>query len=358
VGNADKIPLYPEIVKCDELKNIEMFISEKIKPKSVKDGYYIATALEENGVKILMVGIGKEDDSISNQIFTNDNKFGWLWVEGEEIEPFISTYGETLSKEVILSSKIREEKYKKRLEIEAARLKAEELTNKENSLKGRVWVDVVKVGDYIEYVPDLTEYVVKKSDSGVNENQIFRSNEEKLWQVLSNDNKNLTITLKSGIGNLKLKGNGLLKIKNKNTQKETNIFAIEEILFIDSNYILLKKEGKYFQFDDEGREIREYNHDFISKVADKDMFIVSEIKSTYRKYGLLNKYGEEVISCDYDDIENFIGDYAIIQKNGLYGVVNTNGEIIIDCDYDGLYVGMNNVLTAKKDSEYYIITLK
>lgn len=75
------------------------------------------------------------------------------------------------------------------------------------------------------------------------------------------------------------------------------------------------------------------------------------------KYGLINKKGDEVVKCIYDDIELtsqkgfvkvFIGE--LNQKGelgkGKTGLINSNGDLIIPIEYDEIYVNNGSSATA------------
>ena len=51
-------------------------------------------------------------------------------------------------------------------------------------------------------------------------------------------------------------------------------------------------------------------------------------------YGFINKSGEEIISCQYTDADNFHEGLARVCIGGKWGYVNKSGEIVIPCRYD------------------------
>lgn len=85
----DGVPLYPEIVKYDDLDKVENYVAKDIKPKSMKDGFFYATSFQTKNGKKIVVGIGKEGDEFKDKIYKNKKDAGWAWSEDVEISEFI-----------------------------------------------------------------------------------------------------------------------------------------------------------------------------------------------------------------------------------------------------------------------------
>ena len=99
IGKEKPLEYYPTITKYDELPEIETYIAKDIKPQSMKDGNFIATAIQtENGKKII-VGIGKEGEEIKNNTYTNSKESGWAWSEEIEIGDFLEENKDKLQQE-------------------------------------------------------------------------------------------------------------------------------------------------------------------------------------------------------------------------------------------------------------------
>lgn len=56
------------------------------------------------------------------------------------------------------------------------------------------------------------------------------------------------------------------------------------------------------------------------------------------KWGFINTTGEEVVSCQYDDVKDFSDGVAAVCKGGKWGYIDKNGTEVIPCQYEG-YVG-------------------
>jgi hypothetical protein len=92
------------------------------------------------------------------------------------------------------------------------------------------------------------------------------------------------------------------------------------------------------------------------------------------KYGIINRFGFEVLPSIYDDIYffdrntyvyhrdvNSSGDgFAEVVKDGKYGLINTSGKLVVPCIYDNIYdefrEGINEGLVeVQRDGKYGLI---
>lgn len=71
------------------------------------------------------------------------------------------------------------------------------------------------------------------------------------------------------------------------------------------------------------------------------------------KYGFIDKKGQEIISCKYDDADDFDGGIAIIKISGKKGGINVNGNIVIPAIFDVIHWNSKDSLhPAKKDEKW------
>lgn len=54
------------------------------------------------------------------------------------------------------------------------------------------------------------------------------------------------------------------------------------------------------------------------------------------KYGFIDKKGQEIISCNYDDADDFDGGIAIIKISGKKGGIDMHGSIVIPAIFDAI----------------------
>lgn len=55
------------------------------------------------------------------------------------------------------------------------------------------------------------------------------------------------------------------------------------------------------------------------------------------KYGFIDKLGQEIIPCIYDDAEDFDLGVSIVEKGEKTGAVNKQGKMVVPCIYDNIY---------------------
>jgi len=83
------IQLYPTVVEYDSLEGVENYIKAGLTPQSMPDGGYIVTAIQTDTGKKILVGIGKNDQEISTELYKDNDGAGWAWTEGKEISKFV-----------------------------------------------------------------------------------------------------------------------------------------------------------------------------------------------------------------------------------------------------------------------------
>ena len=66
------------------------------------------------------------------------------------------------------------------------------------------------------------------------------------------------------------------------------------------------------------------------------------------KWGFINTEGEVAIQPDFDEVEDFSDDLAIVKKDGKWGVVNKIGKYVHDCEYDSISAFDSGIAYAMK----------
>lgn len=64
------------------------------------------------------------------------------------------------------------------------------------------------------------------------------------------------------------------------------------------------------------------------------------------KWGYINKLGNEVIKCEYDEIYNFTNHKALVRKNGKYGYIDEHGIEIVPCVYNTITPWENGAIVC------------
>lgn len=85
-------------------------------------------------------------------------------------------------------------------------------------------------------------------------------------------------------------------------------------------------------------------------------------RSTFKRnnlFGYLDNRGVEIIKPQYQKANSFTTDgYASIMKNDKWGVINKSGEIIISCKYDDIGSIKYGAIVASQNGKWFIINLK
>lgn len=102
IGRQKPLEYYPVLTIYDELEEIENYIKKEIRPQSMKDGFFIATALQTKNSKKIIVGIGKAGDQITYKPYVDSKEAGWAWSEEVEISEFLEENKDKLLEEVVI----------------------------------------------------------------------------------------------------------------------------------------------------------------------------------------------------------------------------------------------------------------
>ncbi len=71
------------------------------------------------------------------------------------------------------------------------------------------------------------------------------------------------------------------------------------------------------------------------------------------KYGFIDKKGQEIISCNYDDADDFDGGIAIIKISGKKGGIDMHGSIVIPAIFDAIdWDSKDSLHPVKKDEKW------
>ena len=113
---------------------------------------------------------------------------------------------------------------------------------------------------------------------------------------------------------------------------------------ICNGLIKVRLDGKYGFINKDGEEI------IPCKYEDADAFSdgLAKVKSA-EGWGFVNENGEEIIPCKYEDADAFSGGLARVKSAEGWGFVNEDGEEIIACKYEeacGFSEGLAGVKSA------------
>lgn len=161
-------------------------------------------------------------------------------------------------------------------------------------------------------------------------------------------------------------------------------FIYDEINFLTNNLFVVEQGGNRFFIDGEGikkdyQMICSFSKDLtIASIDNKYGFVdkkgnllscqydeiygfICSSKDLVRvkkndKYGFANTKGKEIITCQYEEAENFSEGLARVKKNNKYGFIDKTGKEVIPCQYDaiGLYFNEGLVEIWQEDKVGYM----
>lgn len=131
--------------------------------------------------------------------------------------------------------------------------------------------------------------------------------------------------------------------------KGDSLFSVDKtITSFHCNRAAVVKDGMQCLIDNEGRIICPVKANSIYDFCDEDS-LATVIQNG--KAGKINVNGEEILSTQYETIDDFFNGLAIVSKNNKYGVINARGSKIIPAEYDELY---NINIRVGKSYDFFI----
>ena len=68
-------------------------------------------------------------------------------------------------------------------------------------------------------------------------------------------------------------------------------------------------------------------------------------------HGLIDRAGNTVIPCEWEDLTYFYDGLALCRKNGLYGFIDRAGELAVPCQYDDAGIFFEGLAMVSKDGK-------
>lgn len=93
----------------------------------------------------------------------------------------------------------------------------------------------------------------------------------------------------------------------------------------EKGYALVKKDGKSFYINTEGKVFTDTPQELIPDFS---------IKHADNKYFIADKAGKRVVDLNYDSVDDFYEGRAAVVKNKKMGYIDTSGKEIIPCIYE------------------------
>lgn len=142
------------------------------------------------------------------------------------------------------------------------------------------------------------------------------------------------------------------KMGNEIIPVEINSFEILESLTGKTEKSIypkiIKKESKYCLIDQNNKPLNNMRFDCIDN---QDMGFCNELMDVEinGKWGFINKEGDQIVPCIYDDVFPFFDGLACALKNEYWGFIDTIGNEAIQFIYDEVFPFSNGI--AKVETE-------
>jgi hypothetical protein len=148
----------------------------------------------------------------------------------------------------------------------------------------------------------------------------------------------------------------LIPVFDKVISRTGDILRITNKLLSKINLVpYRKKNGKFIFVDFVSMKPVLYRKEYDNAYSFDDNFAKV---CNGEKFGLINFFGDEVISVGYDDIELYEGSFAAIRINDKWGLCDLNGNVVIPVIYDEIEPLKNGMCTVKVNHRIGRIDLK
>lgn len=139
--------------------------------------------------------------------------------------------------------------------------------------------------------------------------------------------------------------------------------------FFDGLVMVKWSNQKWGIIDKTGKEITTFKYDFIDHYNDgmakfsnkKREFTFEEMLKSHiigfsnSDYGFIDKNGEEIIPCIYEDGLSYSEGLAAVKKSNKWGYIDKSGKIIIPCLYDDARHFCNGIARVKMNKKEIIL---
>jgi hypothetical protein len=93
---------------------------------------------------------------------------------------------------------------------------------------------------------------------------------------------------------------------------------------------------------------------YVEVRTNENIFIV---KDKNLKYSVINKNGDIITNCLYDNINDFREGVSIVRLDNKKGFIDKNGKLIVDVKYDEIHFYRENKIVAAIENKYCILNM-
>ena len=164
-----------------------------------------------------------------------------------------------------------------------------------------------------------------------------------------------------GVNLLKVKHNGKYLLLNSQSGKKVNDYCYDAIQVNVRRSIVGYRDGGCAFLNDNGEEnlfLSQYKYS--DGFEDSFAIVSTSTRDSYnRKYGVINRNGDEVLPCIYDYMYVFSNGLINVAIDGKKGVIDDKGNEVIPCIYEACGSSYSDGLVyAKQNGKYGFINLK
>lgn len=126
----------------------------------------------------------------------------------------------------------------------------------------------------------------------------------------------------------------------------------EGMIVEDGSIIIKPKFDKIYRFDEDLDKYSHKNHvnlHWIHNDGDESYAIV---KNFDNKFGIIDKYGKQLIKIEYDSIGYFKNGFAKIELNKKFGLINKDFKIVLKPKYDDIEEFTHETAVVKYKDKY------
>ncbi len=107
------------------------------------------------------------------------------------------------------------------------------------------------------------------------------------------------------------------------------VILLIPILLDGQNVKVKEKRNQYYFYVNGKKALKPYQK--VIDVYYNENYVVKS-----NKWGVVDKYGKEVVSCKYDTVVHQLNNYFIVRSNDKYGVINKDEKIMVDIIYQDI----------------------
>ena len=129
--------------------------------------------------------------------------------------------------------------------------------------------------------------------------------------------------------------------------------ADTDLILAQTRFYPVRENGLWGYIDSTGMERVSFKYEW----ADSNFFDGLAAVAMNDKIGFINKRGNLVIPCVYDEADHFRNTISVVKKGGLCGIITTLGQTVVPFEYQEINTFSEGMAVIEKNSKYGYISL-